>query len=711
MNEANHRTNEYTANQASINERVTLNWLIQRLVQINRSGIVDRLQLHSALETDVVIIKGEPLWQSKLNTVSQALGWGMCELYTDIDAARLPLVGYNSQLSWFIILAKKSQNVWTIESNKGQANVSEKEIALPLFRLKPDIQKPKNKLAFSVIWRLFMTQKTLIIEGVCATILINLIALGTSFFSMQVYDRVIPSQGYSTLYLLTIGVMLAIIFEFILKYTRSRIMDHAVVNIDTGISRDIFARLLQVRLDQMPHSVGSLAGQLRSYEGIRSLLTASTAYILVDVPFALLFIILMGLLGTVYLMIVPVVALILSLIAGFILKSSITHLALSGAKVGNEKTGLLVEAVEGAETIKAGQGGWRFLSRWIDINHQSIYYDLKIRHSSELSGYITATLQQICYASLVAVGAWQVMEGHMTMGALIACSILSGRALGPVGMIPGLLVQYAHAKAALNGLERVYALENDNEGIDQPLVPSIIKGQYQLESVRYTYTTASSMNMALYIPKLTIEAGEKIAILGPIGSGKSTLLRLLSGLYQPREGRILLDGLEMSHIARQCIAENVGYLQQEHRLFLGTLRDNLLIGLLDPGDEAIIQAAKTTGLIGLISRHPKGLDLPINEGGKGLSGGQKQLVAFTRIVLTRPNIWLLDEPTASMDEDSERCCLNILKQQFTPNITAVIVTHKPSILPLVDRIIVVSQQTIVLDGSRDEVLKRLSAVS
>jgi ATP-binding cassette subfamily C protein LapB len=270
---------------------------------------------------------------------------------------------------------------------------------------------------------------------------------------------------------------------------------------------------MEVRLDQMPHSVGSLAGQLRSYEGIRALLTASTAYILVDIPFALLFIGIMGLLGTAYLIIVPVIALILSLIAGFSLKNSITKMALSGAKVGNEKTGLLVEAVEGAETIKAGHGAWRFLSRWIDISEQSIQYDVNIRHSSELSGYITGSLQQIAYVGLVAVGSWQVMEGHMTMGALIACSILSGRALAPVGMLPGLLVQYGHAKAALDGLERVYALEHDNEGIQYPLVPDTISGHYQLESVRYAYATPSGMNMALYIPQLIIKPGEKIAIL------------------------------------------------------------------------------------------------------------------------------------------------------------------------------------------------------
>jgi ATP-binding cassette, subfamily C, bacterial LapB len=488
-------------------------------------------------------------------------------------------------------------------------------------------------------------------------------------------------------------------------------MEHAVVNLDSTLSRDVFQRLLNIRLDQMPQSVGSLAGQLRAYEGIRALLTASTAYLLVDIPFALFFIAMMVVLGSPYLGVVPLVFLVMSVLTGFSLRRGINAAAKQGARAANEKTGLLVEAVEGAETIKSGSGGWRFLSRWIDINHQSIACDLKIRHLSELGGFLTAAFQQISYAGLIAVGAWQVIEGNVTMGGLIACAILSGRALSPAGMLPGLMAQYAHAKAALDGLERIYALEGDNAGIDRPLLPEAIKGSYRLQAVRYAYQSSTpSQNQvqnALSIPALTIQAGEKIAILGLVGSGKSTLLRLLSGLYQPREGRILLDDLELSHIARQRLSEQVGYLQQDHRLFQGTLRDNLLIGLPDPGDDELIHAARETGLISLIRDHPMGLDLPISEGGKGLSGGQRQLVALTRLVLTQPTVWLLDEPTASMDGETEKLCIDMLQHRMQAAHTVVIVTHKPTLLPLVDRVIVMAKQSVVLDGPRDYVLQKL----
>jgi ATP-binding cassette, subfamily C, bacterial LapB len=565
--------------------------------------------------------------------------------------------------------------------------------------------------AWAMIRASFLQHKSTLLEGGLATLLINLVALASSFFSMQVYDRVIPTQGYHTLAVLSVGVMLSIVFEFAMKYTRSRVMEHAVVNLDSALSRDVFQRLLNIRLDQMPQSVGSLAGQLRAYEGIRALLTASTAYLLVDIPFALFFIVVMVLLGSPYLGAVPLVFLVVSLLTGMSLRRGINAAAKQGARTANEKTGLLVEAVEGAETIKSGSGGWRFLSRWIEINRQSIGYDLKIRHMSELGGFLTAAFQQISYAGMIALGAWQVMEGNVSMGGLIACSILSGRALSPAGMLPGLIAQYAHAKAALDGLERIYALESDNAGIDRPLLPESIQGNYRLEAVRYGYQNSNSREnstqSALHVPTLNIQAGEKVAVLGPVGSGKSTLLRLLSGLYQPREGRVLLDDLDMSHIARQRISEQVGYLQQEHRLFQGTLRDNLLIGLPDPGDDSIMSAARETGLVGLIREHPLGLDLPISEGGKGISGGQRQLVALTRMVLTKPNVWLLDEPTASMDAETEQLCIDMLKNRILKQHTVVIVTHKPTLLPLVNRIIVMGKQSVLLDGPRDQVLQHL----
>lgn len=689
-----------------------LGWVVQRLGAAAGRGL-DRLQLHQTL----LDVNEEAHWTDQMMAACLQLGWAKPEVLAQLDEARLPLVIRHAQHGWLVVMSRTADSLWQAETPKGKMALSDADLMgegvlgdLPggclRVTIMPAAQQPKR--ALSMIRGTFFKYKGVIFEGVAATVLINLVALATSFYSMQVYDRVIPSQGYNTLLMLSLGVMCSILFELLLKYSRSKVMDHAVVGMDAHLSRDIFARLLNVRLDQLPQSVGSLAGQLRAYEGIRALLTASTVYLLVDIPFALLFIAVMGVVGSPYMVIVLLAFLLISLVTGLWSRRRTNELALKGARVSNAKTGILVEAVEGAETIKAGYGGWRFLSHWIDTNRQAIGYDLMTRKISEVGGYLMASYQQISYVGLVMVGAWQVMEGHMTMGGMIACSILSGRAFAPVGMIPSLMVQYAQAKAALDGLERIYALESDNAGVEKPLLPERINGNYRFESVQYAYRAEGGGSIALNVPQLEIKAGEKVGVLGPVGSGKSTLLRLLSGMYHPRSGRILLDDLELSHISRQRMSEQVGFLQQDHRLFEGSLRDNLLIGLPDPGDEVLLSAAKQTGLIALISEHPKGLALPIAEGGKGLSGGQKQLLALTRLVLTDPRVWLLDEPTSGMDDELERRCIDLLKHKITPDQTAVIVTHKSSMLPLVTRLIVIAQHRVVMDGPRDLVLQQLA---
>lgn len=699
------------AGSAALNNPATqaLGWAVQRLATIQGSS-AERLRLQQALAA-VQAAGGEASAQAE--QLAQRMGWPQVQTLAQPDEARLPLLCWQAQRGWAVVVSRTAEGAWAIETERGRQTLASAELGT-LLRLVAPPHVAASETATAVVRRTFKQYRGTVSEGALASVLINVVALATSFFSMQVYDRVIPTQGYYTLMVLALGVGLSILFEFAIKVARSRLLEYAVVGFDSGLARDIFQRLLSIRLDQMPASVGSLSAQLRAYESIRGFMTASTLYLLVDVPFAIVFVLVIGLLGGPYVALVPLVFFALALSAGLMLRNKINALALAGAKAGNEKTGLLVEAVEGAETIKAGQGGWRFLSRWLDLNNEAMGYDLRMRYLSEMAGFLTGFLQQTSYAAMVAVGAWQVIEGNMTMGALIACSIISGRALAPAGMLPGLLVQAAHAKAALDGLEKVYKLEPDNAGVRQPLLPTRVQGNYNFEAVRHAYQAAaappgSQPLVVLNVPQLEIKAGEKVGVLGPVGSGKSTLLRLLSGMHRPAEGRILLDGLDLSHIARQRLSEQIGYLQQDHRLFQGSLRENLLIGLPDPGDEAIQNAARRSGLAALIAGHPQGLGLQIAEGGKGLSGGQRQLVAFTRLLLTEPRIWLLDEPTANMDEELERRCLGALRQTMTPEHTLVLVTHKPALLPLVDRLIVVAQHRVVLAGPRDEVLRRLSA--
>ncbi len=670
--------------------------------------VIDRLRLHQATtkyEAELAHTKLEN-WQEHLRMVALESGIDALDWHEQPDPARLPAISWFSDLGWVVIRSQTPSGDWLVDKcgKLLQRNAHDGHFRVARLIL-PEAQNENHQNPVKEIFKkAFLAHKKTFIEGAIAGAVINLLALGTSLYSMQVYDRVIPSQGYSTLLVLTLGVGISIVFELVLKIIRSYLMEHAVVDIDSRLSRDIFSRLLHIRLDQLPGTVGSLSSQIRGYETIRAFLSATTFYALVDAPFGILFVILIALIGNPLVAMVPLFFLVISIAMGIVMRKKIDYHAKQATAAANLKTGILVEAIEGAETIKAGGGGWGTLSRWLDVVDEAIKHELVNRSISEKSGYFAAVLQQISYVGLVATGAYFAAEGNLTMGSLIACSILSGRALGPIAQIPGLMVQRAHAKAALDGLEKVFALETDNHQVDRPLTPENIHGDYDLERVRFAYPGAPQ---ALAISKLQIRAGEKIGVIGPIGSGKSTLLRLLSGMYRANEGRILLDGLDIDQISRALLSHQIGYLQQEHRLFSGTLRQNLLIGTPDPGDEQIRNAAAKTGLLVAINNHPKGLDLSIAEGGKGLSGGQRQLVALTRLLLSNPSIWLLDEPTASIDDQTERRCINVLREAIKSDHTMILVTHKPSLLTLVDRLIVVSSNQVILDGPRDSIIAKL----
>ena len=673
--------------------------------------VVDRLRLHHAIskyETELADVQLKN-WQDLLRKTALEAGIEGIDWYQKPDPARLPAIAWLPELGWFVLRAFTPAGNWLLDSGgKLQERVpSGGEFVVGRLILAEAQEQAKENPVKQIFKKAFLAHKKTFIEGAVAGAFINLLALATSLYSMQVYDRVIPTQGYATLLILTLGVAISIFFELLLKVIRSYLMEHAVVNIDSQLSRDIFSRLLHIRLDQLPGTVGSLSSQIRGYETIRAFLSSTTFYALVDAPFGILFVLLIALIGGPLVALVPLAFLILSVAMGIVMRKKIDYHAKQATAATNLKTGLLVEAIEGAETIKAGGGGWNTLSRWLDVVDESIKHELMNRSISEKSGYFAAVLQQSSYIGLVATGAYFAAEGNLTMGSLIACSILSGRALGPIAQIPGLMVQRANAKAALEGLEKVFALQTDNHNVERPLIPEEIHGHYQIERVSFAYPNAPQ---ALGISNLQIKAGEKIGVIGAIGSGKSTLLRLLSGMYQANEGRILLDGLDIDQISRSLLANKIGYLQQEHRLFSGTLRQNLLIGTPDPGDALIRDAAAKSGLLATINNHPKGLDLPIAEGGRGLSGGQRQLVALTRLLLSNPSIWLLDEPTASMDEQTERRSINALMQAIKPEQTMVLVTHKPNLLAMVNRLIVISGHQILIDGPRDVVIAKLQEV-
>ncbi len=682
---------------------------LQRLSQLQRSRF-DQVELQQVIEDEV---QDGVANLAMLQNICQALlVYKPKKLDTVNDPSLLPLLIFDGiEKKWGVLKTLNSKEQWvsewfSVEQNGWIEVVIESFSDYEIFSLKLKKKFDANSSRiFQMVKTELINHKKWLIDASVAGVLINTVAVVSAFYSMQIYDRVVPTGAQQTLMVLTIGVLFIVGLEFIAKLVRAGLYERLIESVDRRLSRDVYKRFLSLRMDQLPKSVGSLASQMRGYESVRSFLSAITTYLVVDVPFVLFYVSLILIIGG-YLALVPVVFFIIATFTGLYFHKKIEALADNINESVNLKVGLLVESVEGAETIKSGQGGWRMLSNWMNVADEGRDYDLEMKRMTDQSQYMVALFQQSSFILMVASGAMLIGGGGLTMGGLIACSILSGQILAPVAQIPSHLVQWANTKAAIRSLDAIWDLKCDHDDIEQPIVPENLRGEFSIEAqTQFNYTEKA----ALSLPEMKIKPGEKIAILGPIGSGKTTLLRLLSGMYKPNNGRIMLDDVDLAHISKPVLSEKIGFLQQEGRLFKGTLRENLILGLVDPGDDKILETAKKTGLLdSVISSNEKGLEQEIFEGGMGLSGGQKQLVNLTRVVLRSPKIWLLDEPTASVDKNLERLLIDLFKKILTPQETFIVVTHKMEMLELVDRLIVVNKNQVIMNGPKAEVIAQLS---
>ncbi len=633
------------------------------------------------------------------------------------DPAVLPLLMCDDRGDlpvWCVLCAQNSKGQWIAERwIDAQQQWCEEVVDLTVqgqyfakLNLNPSYSVSQSPTARLVLDEL-ASSKRVLVEAALSGLLITLISMLVALYTMQVYDRVIPTSATQTLMVLTLGVLMGIGFEFLARRVRSHLYDHLIQSIDSQLTRAVYLRFLAVRLDQLPQHVGTLAGQLRGFETVRAFLIQIVTQFLIDAPFALIFAVVMAVIAG-PLATIPLIFLVVSIAAGLWHQGQILSLAQTSQTLANQKTGILVETVEGAEIIKSTQGGWRMLGRWLGSNDQARDNELALRRISERAQHLALSLQQLAYVCVIAVGALMVADGRLGFGALVACSIISGRILSPVSQLAIQLVQWGQAKAALRGLDALWKLEGDHSQIDIPVLPDRYSGHYHAQSLRFGLHGKPILDL----DSLHIRAGEKIAVLGPIGAGKTTLLRVLSGMYLPQQGRVLLDDVDLAHIAKPWLAEQVGYLPQDGRLIEGTLRGNLTLGLNDPGDSALMEAATQTGLLeAVVKVHPLGLSQPVHEGGLGLSGGQRQLVNLTRIFLRSPMLWLLDEPTASLDRHSEVLVIQALKRRLSAEHGLVLVTHKPEMLQLVDRIVLVAHGRVVMDGPKNEVLSRLQQTS
>lgn len=562
-----------------------------------------------------------------------------------------------------------------------------------------DFVQPYRKHWF---WQHFRGAGRQIGEISLASIISNVLALAGILFSMQVYDRVIPAQSYSTLWVLFFGVLVAAALEYTIRLSRTVISDLMGKKIDLKISGMLFARALAIKNEARPKSTGSFISQLREIDQVRELLTSTTVGAAADMPFVLLFLAIMALVGG-PLVFIPLLAIPLIVIPGILLQWPMAKLAKEGMRESALRNAVLVESIEGVEDIKALQAEPYFQRQWEQTHAVSANIGMKQRlWGARLSGW-ASTVQQLTYAGMLVFGSYLVLNGDITTGTMVACSLLSSRTIAPLMQLTMVFSRWQHAKTAMTGLDDLLKKPLDKPEEGKMAHCPILSGHFQLRNLQYSYDVEKGDN-SITVNNLEIKPGERVAILGKVGAGKSTLLKLLSGQASATRGKVIIDGVDISHIDPADVRRQLGFLSQESRLFFGSLRQNLMLGHPHATEPEMLQALRISGALSLVQQDAASLDRIIHEGGRGLSGGQRQMVLLSRMILRNPQIVLLDEPTASMDEQLEEYVIRQMHGWLSGR-TLVLVTHRPALLKLVDRVVVLDNGRVVADGPREHILQ------
>lgn len=538
-----------------------------------------------------------------------------------------------------------------------------------------------------------------------ATMVANTLALSGILFARQVYDRVIPAESMPTLYVLFSGVMLAVVFDFIMRTMRVRITDLLGKRADIRVSDLVFGHAVRLRNSARPKSTGTFISQIRELERVRDMVTSTTILALADMPFFLLFLVVMWVIAG-PLVLVPLAAVFALIIPGLLVQRKLARLAAESMRESSLRNAMLVETIQGMEDIKALQAEQRFQRQWNHYNAVTADSNLKLRYLVNRLMTWTHNVQSSVFALIVLFGAPMVMAGDMTTGSLVAASILGSRMMSPMAHITQVLSRWQQTRFALQGLDEIMKLPVDHPESSKRVHKPVIRGEYHFKRAIFQYGDEAA-EPALMVSELSIRPGERIAVLGKNGAGKSTLLQALAGALEASSGRANLDGVCMAHIDPADIRRDVGLLSQNAGLFHGTLRENLTLGAPHATDEEVLWALDMSGALELVQKMPRGLDHMILEGGLGLSGGQRQSLLLSRLLIRQPHILLLDEPSASLDEATERRFIHRL-DEWSANRTLVVATHRTSMLNLVERILVVDGGRIVVDDTKENALALLS---
>ncbi|MGO2232554.1 type I secretion system permease/ATPase [Marinomonas sp. UCMA 3892] len=536
-----------------------------------------------------------------------------------------------------------------------------------------------------------------------ASLLINIFAVASPLFVMNVYDRVVPNNAFDTLWVLAIGAAVVYLFDFLLRTLRAYFIDIAGKKSDILISAAIFSRVNNITMASRPKSVGAFAKNLQEFESIRDFITSASITTLVDIPFMFLIIGVIWLIGgpVGY---IPIVTIALIVLYSIIIQIPLRRSIEEGQKTASQKNAVLIESLYNAESVKLNNAEGVMQKQWENAVGNIADWGVKTRQLSQSSSSFAMVAQQLTTVIIVIVGVYQISEGNMSMGALVASVMLTGRALGPMAQVAGLATRYNQAKSAFTSLNEIMSSPVENPDDVKFVHRPVFKGEFQFEAVNFAYPDQEQA--AVSAININIKQGEKVAIIGRIGSGKSTLGKLMTGLYTPDSGAIRIDGVDLRQVNPTDLRRNIGAVSQDVNLFYGSIKDNIVMGVPYMEDDAIIRAADLSGVSEFANRKPSGLDSIVGERGALLSGGQRQSIAIARALLFDPPILILDEPTASMDNTTE----SRMKRRLIEGVkdkTLILITHKASMLDMVDRIIVMDNGRLIADGPKAQVHEAL----
>jgi len=689
--------------------------------------LVEVSRLHGRPTTRAALSAGLPLERGALTPSlmprAAARAGLSCKLLRrsldKIDAALLPATLLLSSEDACVLLgwseAGSVARVLFPETGQGEVQIGREQLASrycgiaafarPLFRFDsrtPEVADLRQRHWF---WSALGLQWPVYRDVLGAALLINLFALALPLFTMNVYDRVVPNRAIETLWVLAIGVLLVLLADITLRILRGYFIDLASARIDLQLSAVIMERVLGMRMEERPASVGSFAANLRSFETVRDFITSATVTALIDLPFALIFLVVTGWIALPMLF-PPLLGIAIVSTYAFVIQHRMHELSETTYRAAAQRNATLVESLTGLETIKAHGAEAQMQSRWeasaaflSRVSKQS-----RLLSASAVNG--ASTVQQAVSVSVMVIGVYLIAGNRLSMGGLIACSMLASRALAPLGQLVGLMMQYQTARTSLHSLDKTMS-----NPVERPPGANFIqrrefRGDIEFREVSFSYPNRE--DSALRNVSFKISAGEKVALIGRVGSGKTTVEKLILGLYRPTSGAVSLDGIDARQLDPADLRRNVGYVGQDATLFFGTLRDNIALGQPQFDDSAVVAAAEVAGLGEFVNAHPQGFDMLIGERGESLSGGQRQSVAIARSVLGNAPILLLDEPTSAMDfSTEERIKQNI--RTYATGKTVMLVTHRTSLLDMVDRIIVMDAGRVLADGPRDKVIEALQS--